>query len=180
MSSTHSLNNKVQSFPPCLCCVCYSYFIRSNCLSKLARSRWRPSVSLYISLEKYKNKNWNIDIQQSVFICKYIFTAAPCVYKKRTNAGAPAVTHISFSSCSREDWSCSRASCSWARVSSWLVCSSSWTSASFVCFSFTFSTLVTCCSLWRSWHWRSSCKHNRRIIEMSNLIPCCHRLVLFL
>lgn len=73
-----------------------------------------------------------------------------------------STTHISFSSWSRVDCSCSRPSCSCARISSWLVLSSSRTNSSFVCFSFTFSTLVTCCSLWRSWHWSSSWRQSQK------------------
>lgn len=104
------------------------------------------------------------------------FTASPFVYSnyrgqtiyrnrctRQWQATAfTSTAHISFSSWSRVDCSCSRPSCSCARISSWLVFSSSRANSSFVCFSFTFSTLVTCCSLWRSWHWSSSWRQSQK------------------
>lgn len=77
-------------------------------------------------------------------------------YCRHPTDTCPRWTHISFSSWSRVDCSCKTTSWSWASISSWLVWSSSRASSSLFCFSFTFSTLVTCCSLWSSWYCCSS------------------------
>ena len=98
-----------------------SYLRRSSCFMRLCFSLCSPSVTLYISLKTKKNG----------------VSARVCGHRALlTSAGA----YISFSCCSRAAWSCSMASWSWARDSSWLVFSSARDSSSLVTFSLTFST----------------------------------------
>lgn len=93
--------------------------------------------------------------KQKHMVCENYDSDPSCSLTDMTVIGmisAVSITHISFSSWSRVDCSCRRHSCCWANISSWLVWSSSRANSSLVCFSFTFSTLVTCCSLWSSWY----------------------------
>lgn len=83
-------------------------------------------------------------------------------------------THISFSSWSRVDCSCSTFSCSWASTSSWLVLSSSCSRSSFVCFSLMFSTLVTCCSLCSVWYCCSSWGRRHSYRKDKGMSLSCH------
>lgn len=123
------------------------YLKRSSCLRRPARSLCSPSVSLYISLS-WGKKQTHCEIEDS----------APCrtllfyLLSRHPNDTCMRWTHISFSSWSRVDCSCRMLSWPWASISSWLVWSSSRANSSLFCFSFTFSALVMCCSLWSSWY----------------------------
>jgi len=87
-------------------------------------------------------------------------------------------TDISLSCCSREACSCRMPSCSWANSSSWQVCSSSRDNSSLVIFSLTFSSRLSCCSLWRSRHCLSNWK--KIIYKSCELKWCeCHKIIRF-